>query len=225
MSEEFKHVGKHVRRERLKYGLSLNDLARETDISASFLSLLENGKVTPSLKVLDKLAKFFSINIAALVAEDDEEDEDQIFVFRRDDQIRVSSRNERTLRFLLPKVGLGIEPVLVTLRPRVTSTPLTQHPGYEFGYVLEGVLQIQVGEKEPVTVHQGDSVIYQSSYPHRLLNPGDKTAKGLWIGLPYAQGIHFTGRRIVFRPANLDPLLSGRDAEEAATAGGEGHEE
>lgn len=221
MSEQFKHVGRHVRRERLKYGLSLNDLARETELSASFLSLLENGKVTPSLKVLDRLAKFFSINIAALVAEDDEDDEEQVFVFHRDEQIRVSDRNERTLRFLLPKVGLGIEPVLVTLRPHMTSTPFTQHPGYEFGYVLEGLFQIQVGDKEPVVVHQGDSAIYQSSYPHRLLNPGDRTAKGLWIGLPYTQGIHFTGRQIVLRPAIADPLRSSRHTEESATAGEE----
>ncbi len=224
MSEEFKHVGKHVRRERLKYGLSLNDLARETELSPSFLSLLENGKVTPSLKVLDRLARFFSINIAALVAEDDEEDEEQVFVFSRDDQIRVSDRNERTLRFLLPKVGLGIEPVLVTLRPHMTSTPFTQHPGYEFGYVLEGVFEIQVGEKGPVTVQQGDSAIYQSSYPHRLLNPGDRTAKGLWIGLPYTQGIHFAGRQIVLRPAISDPLRPGQAADETAISGDEGNE-
>lgn len=221
MSEQFARVGKHIHKERLKYGLSLNDLSKETDISPSFLSLLENGKVVPSLKILDKLTKFFAINIAVLFSEDDEDDEEQLFVFRRDEQIRVSSKNERTLRFLLPKVGLGIEPVLVTIHPHVTNANPTQHRGYEFGYVLEGTLQVQVGDREPVTCHQGDSVIYQSSFPHKLLNPTDKTAKGLWIGLPYAQGIHFSGRQIVLRTGTAAaPSFVNHDVEQEG-----GHEE
>lgn len=214
MIDQFKHVGRNVRRERLKYGLSLNDLARETDLSPSFLSLLENGKAMPSLKVLDRLAKFFSINIAVLVSEDDEDDEERVFHFPKNAQIKVSTKSERTLRFLLPKVGLGIEPVLVTLQPHVTSVNMTQHRGYEFGYVIEGTIQVQVGEKEPVTCRQGDSVIYQSSFPHRLLNHGDKVAKGLWVGLPYAEGIRFPGK-----PAAL------RGVAAAGSAGEIGHAE
>jgi transcriptional regulator with XRE-family HTH domain len=197
MTDHLAQVGRHVRKERLKYGLSLNDLAHQTEMSASFLSLLENGKVAPSLKVLDRLSRFFSVNIAVFFSETDDEEEEQLFVVRRQEQIRVSSRHERSLRFLLPRVGLGIEPILVTVHPNVTNPAFTQHRGYEYGYVLEGTLQVQVGERPPVTCQPGDSVMYQADLPHRLLNPSDKTAKGLWIGLPNAQGLHFPDRRQV----------------------------
>ncbi len=181
MNEKYKYVGERIRRERIKYGLSLNELAEETELSASFLSLLENGKTIPSLKVLDKLTTFFSIHIADLFAVDEQQD----FVhLTKDNQIEVNDDNNTNLRFLLPKsIDCSIEPVLVILKPNTINRDFTSHRGVEFGYILEGEIEVSIDGKEPIACREGDSVIYRADLEHRLINKTDKVAKGLWIGV------------------------------------------
>jgi transcriptional regulator with XRE-family HTH domain len=178
MLKKYQYVGKRIRDERLKYGLNLNDLAKATDLSASFLSLLENGKTVPSLKVLDKLATYFSIHMAELFAEDRQE---EVVFVAKNKQIEVAMERERVLRFLLPKAKTLIEPVLITLFPNATDNEFTAHKGIEFGYVLEGSIVVSFQNREPVTCKAGDSILYQANVPHKLWNPGEKTAKGIWV--------------------------------------------
>lgn len=181
MVSKYHYVGERLRKERLNYRLSLADVARGTGLSQSFLSLLENGKVTPSLKALDKLCSFYSMHIAALFTENDHDDSP--FLFPQESQIEVVAENEKSLRFLLPKSGSALEPVLVTIFPRSTNCQFTVHKGIEYGYVLSGVVTLEISGKDPVTCHEGDSVIYDSGNPHRLLNFTDEVAKGIWIGV------------------------------------------
>ncbi len=185
MNEKYRYVGERLRKERIKYGLSLNELAEETGLSPSFLSLLENGKTIPSLKVLDKLTTFFSIHIADLFAVDEERD----FIYlSKDNQIEVNGDRNTTLRFLLPKsIDCSIEPVLVTLEPNTINRDFTSHRGVEFGYILEGEIVVSIAGKEPVTCNEGDSIIYKADLEHKLINNSDKIAKGIWIGVQGSQ--------------------------------------
>jgi transcriptional regulator with XRE-family HTH domain len=181
MLKKYQYVGKRIRDERLKYGLNLNDLAKATDLSASFLSLLENGKTVPSLKVLDKLATYFSIHMAELFEE--EQHEEVVFV-AKSKQIEVATEQKRSLRFLLPKAKTLIEPVLITLFPNTTDNEFTSHKGIEFGYVLEGSIIIAFRDREPVTCKTGDSILYQANLPHKLVNSDQKIARGIWVNAP-----------------------------------------
>lgn len=180
MLEKYRHVGKRLQRERLNYGLSLSEVAEATGLSTSFLSLLENGKVVPSLKALDKLCTFFSIHMATLFEEEDNEQE--ILFFPREKQIEVSMKGERDLRFLLPK-RKPLEPVLITLHPQSTSQEFTIHKGIEFGYVLEGTIEVHLKGQDPIICKSGDSILYRADLPHRLTNPTREVARGIWIGL------------------------------------------
>lgn len=180
------NVGIRVRKERLKYGLSLSELAKSTGLSASFLSLLENGKTSPSLKVLDKLCTFFSIHMATLF---EEEADEQMIIFPEDRQIVVSGDGIRTLRFLLPKAKAGIEPVLITLNPGPQTADFTSHQGVEFGYVLEGTIEVHIEGRSPAVCSQGDSILYRSSVLHKLVNPSNRVARGLWMGVPGAESL------------------------------------
>ncbi|AZO93322.1 cupin domain-containing protein [Halocella sp. SP3-1] len=181
VNEKYKYVGKRLRKERIKYGLSLNELAEETGLSSSFLSLLENGKTIPSLKVLDKLTTFFSIHIADLFAVDEEQDFIHLI---KDNQIEVTNDSDTSLRFLLPKsIDCSIEPVLITLRPNTVNREFTSHRGIEFGYILEGEIEVSIEGKEPVVCQQGDSIVYRANLEHKVINRQDKVARGLWVGI------------------------------------------
>jgi quercetin dioxygenase-like cupin family protein len=67
--------------------------------------------------------------------------------------------------------------------PGAVSAPeMLRHPGRDYGVVLEGTLEVQVG----FTTHRlgpGDSIAFDASMPHRLSNPGPGTARTIWVVL------------------------------------------
>lgn len=56
---EAKAIGKKIRRLRLKRSMGLVDLGEQVGLSASFLSQLETGRVTPTLRNLARIALVF----------------------------------------------------------------------------------------------------------------------------------------------------------------------
>jgi uncharacterized cupin superfamily protein len=61
-----------------------------------------------------------------------------------------------------------------------SGSAMSHHPGSEFGYVLEGTLTLQLGFDEYI-MYPGDSVVFNSSTPHRLTNAGDVPMRALWV--------------------------------------------
>lgn len=181
MMDELRKLGERIRRERLKYGLTLEEVAKATGLSSAFLSLLENGKINPSLKSLVRICSFFSIHLASLFEEED--DSQNVFHFPKERQVEISSKGKQAIRFLLPKRGF-IEPVLITLQPRFESQEFTVHKGVEFGYVFEGIIEVHIKNEGVFVCREGDSILYRADLFHKLRNPTDHIAVGLWIGFP-----------------------------------------
>jgi transcriptional regulator with XRE-family HTH domain len=61
-------AGKRIRETRAAAGLSLEQLARLTGISAPALSLIETGKRDPRLTTLNRIAGALRVPIATLIA-------------------------------------------------------------------------------------------------------------------------------------------------------------
>lgn len=181
MLKKYGYIGERIRKERTKYDLSLSELAKEIGVSVSLLSLVENGKATPSMTVLDKICSFFSIHMSTLFEE--ENSGSKTMTLKSEKQIEVQVDEKTTRRFLLPRTGVPIEPVLVTIEPGMKDTAFSVHKGVEFGFVLEGSITVEVEGSAPVTCSKGDSVFYRASQPHRLTNPKSSKAVGLWIGV------------------------------------------
>lgn len=60
--------GSRIRELRIKSGLSLNKLSKQTGISKSYLSFLERGiKSNPSLEILNKIAEALNVDIDYLI--------------------------------------------------------------------------------------------------------------------------------------------------------------
>ena len=57
------------------------------------------------------------------------------------------------------------------------------HEGEEFGYVLSGSVQIDLGERT-VRARKGESFCFRSTEPHRLSNPGKTVCRLLWVSTP-----------------------------------------
>ena len=62
-------AGRRIRETRTAQGLSLEQLARLTGISAPALSLIETGKRDPRLTTLKRIAEALRVPITALIAD------------------------------------------------------------------------------------------------------------------------------------------------------------
>lgn len=60
-------IGLILKKIRLVYSMSAKDLAKELDISASYLSEIENNKKNPSIDLLEKYSNIFDIKTSSII--------------------------------------------------------------------------------------------------------------------------------------------------------------
>jgi uncharacterized cupin superfamily protein len=83
---------------------------------------------------------------------------------------------------LVDNTGAGLDFIEVLYPPRTSSTNgrrMLQHPGSEFGWLIEGELEITVGS-EVFTLHAHEAIGFNSEIPHRLANRTGRIARGIW---------------------------------------------
>jgi transcriptional regulator with XRE-family HTH domain/quercetin dioxygenase-like cupin family protein len=77
----------------------------------------------------------------------------------------------------------GAEFLEITYAPGATSgANMSHHEGREFGLVLEGELVVELGF-DTYTLRSGDSIIFDSTTPHRLTNQDAQPMRALWVVL------------------------------------------
>jgi len=83
---------------------------------------------------------------------------------------RLTEKSDENIEFL----QLVYEP------DAVSGDKFSRHIGHEFGLVLEGKLQLEIGF-EIYELSEGDSILFDSSTPHRLSNASDSIMRALWV--------------------------------------------
>lgn len=75
----------------------------------------------------------------------------------------------------------GAEFLEITYAPGATSgASMSHHEGREFGLILEGELVVELGF-ERHTLRAGDSIVFDSTTPHRLTNASDHPVRAIWV--------------------------------------------
>ncbi|HEX8233582.1 MAG TPA: cupin domain-containing protein [Caulobacteraceae bacterium] len=162
-------VGARLRAVRAKLGLSQRALAKRANVPSSTVSLIEGGRTSPSVgslkRLLDaaglSLGEFFNMDLP---------DSGQVF-FRRDELTEISKGNVS-----YRQVGHGTTSTLQILhevyQPGADSgRVLLTHEGEEGGLIIEGRLEVTVGDQVRV-LKAGDAYLFRSTTPHRFRNVG-----------------------------------------------------
>ncbi len=77
----------------------------------------------------------------------------------------------------------GAEFLEITYAPGAMSgVSMSHHEGREFGLILEGELVVELGF-ESYTLCKGDSIIFESTVPHRLINKSAQPMSAVWVVL------------------------------------------
>lgn len=174
-------VGNYIRTLRAKRSLTLQSLAEKTGLSSSMLSLVERGKASPSIGTLVAIASALGVHMSSLFDADMDRAGD--LIIRVDDQpVYVTSSGVRR-RLIRTDQARGVELVFNDYEPGTeSSNNPVHHAGFEYGVVLKGRLIVEVGG-ERYEVKQGDCISYDSTVPHKILNPGRTAARALWLNL------------------------------------------
>lgn len=181
-------VGAELRRLRKAQGKTLAELALHTGFSVGFVSQAERGLSPISISALQTLGQALGVPIGWFFGNGNGaaggEDESDIVV-RAGRRKRIDHGELGIVDYLLsPNLKGSLEVLLSEFAPGATSggTPYT-HNGEEAGLVLEGVLDLWVGERH-FHLRKGDSFTFRSSIPHRYRNPAKRPARVLWIITP-----------------------------------------
>ena len=163
-------VGERIKKLRELKKLSLNDVAQRSGISEQMLESIEADATAPPLGTLTKLARALEMKMGYLLTTG----EPKPFVITRKDERKPVSRhaaeqqNKYGYSYLSLSPGMrdrNMEPFLVTLSPTLEEVPGSVHEGEEFIYVLEGEMEVIIGEHREV-LYPGDTIYYHSSIPH-----------------------------------------------------------
>ncbi len=161
-------LGDALRALRTSRGLSLGDVAAATDISRSFLSLVETGKSDITIGRLTRLLDFFGVSLAELIPAAMPADPE---VVRTGERRQLHSEAEGIDFFLLtPDTRREMMPMVVEFEPGAGLAEHGRHRGEEFIIVLSGELELDLEGSEPRRLQAGDAAYYSAERPHRFRN-------------------------------------------------------
>jgi quercetin dioxygenase-like cupin family protein len=168
------HLGAQLRGIRMQQGLSIADVAKATDISVSFLSLVEKGNSDISIGRLMRLTSFYGVGLADVLPHSDGVNPE---VLRSGEHRVLPSEDEHMEVTLLTNDGTRVmRPILVRYEPGGGTSEYVRQEGDVFVYVLTGEITIDIGSGEPIVLHAGDTAYLQSGTPRKYENRGSETA-------------------------------------------------
>jgi transcriptional regulator with XRE-family HTH domain len=187
---EASKIGRRLRTERERLGISLRELARRVGVSPSLVSQIELDRVNPSVSTLYALVTELGMTMSDVFG-DSRAGERVVRQLRDGDGLAERPETRRVINLasgvrwerLTPQSDLEVEFLYVVYPVGAESCPedaLTTHGGKEYGYVSSGTLGVRVGFDE-YELGPGGSIAFDSSSPHRLWAVGDEPIHAIWV--------------------------------------------
>ncbi|AQA04482.1 XRE family transcriptional regulator [Mycobacterium sp. MS1601] len=161
-------IARNVRALRTQSGLSVSEMADRVGISKAMMSKIENAQTSCSLATLARLAAGLDVPVTSLFRGVDAE---RAAVFTAAGTGPQIARNGTQVGHHYELLGAlrgqhkRLESLLVTLTTESETYPLFQHPGTEFIYQLEGVMEYGHGASV-YRLGPGDSLQFDGEGAH-----------------------------------------------------------
>lgn len=166
-------IGASLKTVRKEKGLSQRELAKRAGVTNSTISMIEKNSVSPSVSSLKKVLSGLPMSLVEFFSIEDETVSEQKVVYRSDELLDIG---DGVLDFKLigrdfPNRAMSV--MSETYPPGAdTGIEMLKHEGQEAAMVIEGKLELTVGE-EVFELNEGDSYYFNSELPHRFRNPFD----------------------------------------------------
>lgn len=177
-------IGPKLRDLRKQRGLSLQQLAERSDVSAAAIHKIERNGMVPTITTLLKLAGALNRSVSYFVDEGTNETRPVAYTpatGRRN--VYTSHRGIDLASFSGPYGRFFLAGAVATIEPGASSgdKPM-EHPGEELVLVLEGDFEIEV-DTESFRLGKGGALHWRTDRPHRWRNPTASPARAVWLAL------------------------------------------
>ena len=176
-------IGQQLHDARTALGLSVQELAEISDISTGMISQIERGLANPSINTISKLAAALGLQLGIFFEPRPQTDKE--LVVRKNERRRIGIPDPNFVyELLVPDLKRTLEFVWVESAPGSTTEHAPfQHEGEECGLVLQGTLEVHLGN-DVFVLEAGDSIIFNSRIPHWYRNLGTERVLSVWAVTP-----------------------------------------
>jgi transcriptional regulator with XRE-family HTH domain len=174
-------IGEGIRRERLRRGLTLAQLATQVNLTVSALSQIERGASDPSISSLRRIAQAFDVPMFQFLVGTAQRE----IVVRHDRRTRLNFP-DRDLEYELVSADTSGEVEVLALAIKSggsTGATPSSHASEECAVVLSGDVIAEVAG-QTYALGAGDSIKIHRGLPHRFLNESGAAADLLIIISP-----------------------------------------
>ncbi len=174
-------IGKRIKAKRKEAKLSLQELAEQTGLTASFLSKVERGESSPSIESLRKIGRALGVPIFYFLTETNGKSP----VVRRDQRLKMKRSNSNLIfELLTPDLNRQMEAIMFEQEPGGGNyAQLPNHYTEEFIYVLQGQLEVKL-DGEIYHLGPGDTIYFEGPMLRSLCAVGDQTLRVLAVITP-----------------------------------------
>lgn len=184
-----KTIGEKIRQIRRSKGMTINEVAKKSGLTASFISQFERGLTKASIASIQKMAQALGINLSQLFDDDDDSTSQDIrpypIIVRKSSRKKLSYPSpENTVDYLLTELGSKFEVIYSRVDPGGGSgEPYTHDSDEECIIVIRGKMEINIGGNRYI-LEEGDAITFCSRIPHGWRNIGSEPAELIWVISP-----------------------------------------
>lgn len=172
LQEQDVRFGNAVRTRRTQLGVTLDQLAGTSGVSAAALSRVERGLLSPSLRNALAIARGLGCDLGELVEREAAE------VTRAGENLRFFDEATGIERLALARPTPGVELLSYIVPPGAASSRFAAHePGArEIFHLLAGRLDIHTAQ-ETITLNAGDTATVRVDSEHWFRNTAEEPAR------------------------------------------------
>ena len=179
-------MGATLRRLRKTAGLTLEQAAQQAEVTKGYLSKVESGQATPSMRVIIRLSEVFGIPLSDILMPDAQRR--PISIVRSDERIAIT-RNGSAIGYVHEIAAKGkLDPRSEVFFVTVPSLncgppPRFKHSSEEVFLVLEGRIRFSYGGMEFI-LEPGDCVQFDARNEHYAIAEDGSPARLFVVTIP-----------------------------------------
>ncbi len=173
-----KNLGGRIRKLRKEKSVTLVELSKRTGVAQATLSRIETGTMMGTVESHEKVAEALGVGLAELYSGVDRRYE-QLSHLTKDAERKVTRQTPHLKIELLTQESSKkkITPLMITLHGGSETQREHNERGVEkFLYLLEGEVKVKV-DKEEYPLLPGETLYFDASLPHQILNEKSKIAR------------------------------------------------
>ena len=172
-------IGLKIKELRNLRGLTQEELANRCELTKGYISQLENDLTEPAFSTLENILLALGSSFSDFFSEEKEEK----IIFTKEDYFEKVEPNQKTKWLVVNSQKNEMEPILVELSKGAQTEKDRPHEGEEFGYVLQGKVELIIGSNI-YKCAKGETFYFVPNKTHYIRNISEGESKLIWVSSP-----------------------------------------